>query len=412
MKYVIIGNSAAAIGAVQGIRETDKEGGITIITDEPHHTYSRPLISYWLEGKVADDKMYYRDKDFYKDNNVEVLYSRRAEKIGKTSVTLDGGEKVKYDKLLVATGSKPFVPPMKGLDKVKNQFTFMTWDSAKAIKKKVKKNTKVLIIGAGLIGLKAAEALYHLNADITVVDLADRILPSILDVRAGEIMQKHIESKGTKFILNASVEEFSASSAKLTNGETVDFDILIVAVGVRPNTELVSEAGGKVDRGIITDDTQQTTIKNVYAAGDCTVSHDCSSGTDKILALLPNAFMQGEIAGKNMAGNEAHYQNAIPMNAIGFYGLHIITAGSYDGEEFVEEDAQKEQYKKLVFKDGLLKGFILMGDVARAGIYTSMIKERIPLDNVDVELLKDRPQMMMFGRQRRLEKLGGITVKE
>lgn len=220
-------------------------------------------------------------------------------------------------------------------------------------------------------------------------------------------MQKHIEDKGTKFILGTSVEQFSKNSAKLTNGETVDFDILVIAVGVRPNTELVSDAGGKVEKGIITDLHQQTTIDNVYAAGDCTVSHDCSSNTDRILALLPNAFMQGEVAGKNMAGEETLYLNAISMNAIGFYGLHIITAGSYDGDEDITEDADKEIYKKLVFKDGLLKGFILMGDVARAGIYTSMIKEQIPLTEVDLDLLRDKPQMMMFGKARREEKLAG-----
>lgn len=406
-KYVIIGNSAAAIGAVQGIRSVDKDGSITIITDEAYHTYSRPLISYWLEGKVADDKIYYREPDFYEKNNVKVIFSVRAEKIENGCVVLDNGEKVQYDKLLVATGSKPFVPPMKDIDKVEDKFTFMTWDSAKAIREKVTAGTKVLIIGAGLIGLKCAEALHHLNADITVVDLADRILPSILDVRAGEIMQKHIEDKGTKFILGTSVEQFSKNSAKLTNGETVDFDILVIAVGVRPNTELVSDAGGKVEKGIITDLHQQTTIDNVYATGDCTVSHDCSSNTDRILALLPNAFMQGEVAGKNMAGEETLYLNAIPMNAIGFYGLHIITAGSYDGDEDITEDADKEIYKKLVFKDGLLKGFILMGDVARAGIYTSMIKEQIPLTEVDLDLLRDKPQMMMFGKARREEKLAG-----
>ncbi len=406
-KYVIIGNSAAAIGAVQGIRSVDGEGLITVISDEPYHTYSRPLISYWLEGKVDDEKIYYREPDFYEKNNVMTMFGTRAVKIGDGYVTLENGGKVQYDKLLVATGSKPFVPPMAGLENVKDKFTFMNWDSAKAIKEKVKENTKVLIIGAGLIGLKCAEALYHLKADITVVDLADRILPSILDVRAGEIMQKHIEDKGTKFILGASVEQFTENSAKLTNGMTVDFDIVVVAVGVRPNTELVYEAGGKVEKGIITDMTQLTTIPDVYAAGDCTVSHDCSSGTDRILALLPNAFMQGEVAGKNMAGKETYYLNAIPMNAIGFYGLHIITAGSYDGEAFVEENAEKEQYKKLVMKDGLLKGYILMGDVARAGIYTSMIKEQIPLADVDIELLKTKPQMMMFGKARRDEKLAG-----
>lgn len=407
-KYVIIGNSAAGIGCVQGIRSVDGEGLITIISDEPYHTYSRPLISYWLEGKVTDDKIYYREESFYDDNKVMTMLGQKAVKIEDGYVLLESGGRVAFDKLLVATGSKPFVPPMKGLDTVPDKYTFMHWDSAKAIKEKVKDNTRVLIIGAGLIGLKCAEALYHMNADITVVDLADRILPSILDVRGGEIMQKHIESKGTKFILNTSVEEFSGNTAKLTNGDTVDFDILVIAVGVRPNTELISEAGGKVEKGIVTDLMQETTIPNVYAAGDCTLSHDASSDTDKILALLPNAFLQGEVAGKNMAGEQTLYLNAIPMNAIGFYGLHIITAGSYDGESYITEDEGKEQYKKLVFKDGLLKGYILMGDVARAGIYTSMIREQIPLEDVDVELLKDKPQMMLFGKKRRDEKLAGI----
>ena len=134
--YVIIGNSAAAIGAVQGIRSVDRDGSITIITDEAYHTYSRPLISYWLEGKVADDKIYYREPDFYEKNNVKTIFSTRAEKIENGCVVLDNGEKVQYDKLLVATGSNPFVPAMKGLDEVEDKLTFMTWDSAKAIREK------------------------------------------------------------------------------------------------------------------------------------------------------------------------------------------------------------------------------------------------------------------------------------
>lgn len=407
MNYVIIGNSAAAVGTISGIREIDKTGKITVISDENYHTYSRPLISYWLMGKVSDKNIYYREPDFYEKNGVETVLGHKVTKIdaaGKT-VALDDGSTIGYDKLMVATGSKPFVPPMNGLDKV-NYHTFMTYDSVKAIKNEVKEGIKVLIIGAGLIGLKAAEALNEYKAQITVVDLADRILPSILDARAGAKMQKHIESKGTRFILGTSVDEFSEHSAKLKNGMTVDFDMLIIAVGVRPNTELVSDAGGKVDRGIICDMTQKTTLADVYAAGDCTVSYDASSDTNKILALLPNAYMQGEIAGKNMAGQETYYLNAIPMNAIGFFGLHIITAGSYDGEEYVEET--ENTYKKLVFRDGMLKGFILMGDVKRAGIYTSMIKERIDLSDVDIELLKEKPQMMMFSKERREEKLGGI----
>lgn len=408
MNYVIIGNSAAAVGAVEGIRSIDRDGRITIISDEKYRTYSRPLISYWLMGRVADDKIYYRGEDFYEKNGVETLLGRRAVKIdpAKKTVTLDDGSQIAYDRLLNATGSKPFVPPMKGLEKVKYS-TFMSLDSAKEIKAQLREGMNVLIIGAGLIGLKAAEALDGCGVGITVVDMADRILPSILDERAAAKMQSHIESRGVRFKLGTSAQELTEHSALLTNGETVDFDLLIVAVGVRPNTELIAEAGGKVERGIICDDMQQTSLEDVYAAGDCTVSHDVSSGADKILALLPNAYMQGEVAGKNMAGGSAHYEKAIPMNAIGFFGMHIISAGSYDGEEYVEET--ENTYKKLVFKNGVMCGYILMGDVARAGIYTSLIKERISTADVDIELLKEKPQLLMFGKAARKEKLGGAV---
>lgn len=406
-KYVIIGNSAAAIGTIEGIRSVDTEGTITLISDEKHHTYSRPLISYYLLGKVEEKKMLYRDKDFYKKNGVETKLGVRAAKIGKNSVTLENGEEVPFEKLMVATGSKPFVPPMEGYDSVKNSFTFMTLDSVKEIKKKLHKTSRVLIIGAGLIGLKAAEAVEGTVAELTVIDLADRILPSILDADAGKLMQKHIEEKGTKIILGTSVKKFEGNTAELTNGEKIDFDILITAVGVRPNTELVKEAGGEVNRGIKTDDTQLTSLANVYAAGDCTESYDVTTGTEKILALLPNAYMQGEVAGKNMAGAEAHYTNAIPMNAIGFYGLHIITAGSYEGTAYCTQNG--ENYKKLFFRDNKLVGFILMGsEIKRAGIYTTMIKQQTDLAGVDMELLKEKPQLLMFGKDVRRQKLANV----
>lgn len=409
MKYVIIGNSAAAVGTIQGIRLVDKEGQIVVIADEKYHTYSRPLISYWLKGAVTEENMRYRDEDFYEKNDVDTLFGTRVTKINPAAktVTIENGNEISYDKLMIATGSKPFIPPMEGLDKVAKKFTFMTFDSAKAVKEAVTEGAKVLIVGAGLIGLKAAEALEHYGADMTVIDLADRILPSILDEDASAIMQKHIESKGVKFILGTSVKEFSENSALLNNGDTVKFDMVILAVGVRPNTELAAEAGGTVNRGIVTDQKQAVNgLKDVYAAGDCTESLDITTGQQKILALLPNAFMQGEVAGQNMAGKEIYYLNAIPMNAIGFFGLHIITAGSYDGEAFTETDGVKN-YKKLVTKDNELKGFILMGDVKRAGIYTSLIKHHISIDECDFELLKEKPQLIAFSRDYRNEKLAG-----
>ncbi len=409
MNYVIIGNSAGAIGCVEGIRKVDSLGKITLIASEPYHTYSRPLISYLIYGKTDEERMKYRGATFYSDNGVDAKLATTVTKINKEEKTVetDGGEKIHYDKLLIATGSDPFIPPMSGLDTVEKKFTFMTLDSAKALDAALTPESRVLIIGAGLIGLKCAEGIRDRVGEITVVDLADRILPSILDRAGSEIMRRHIEKSGVKFILSDSVREFSAGSATLNSGKTLEFDILVIAVGVRPATSLAVDAGIAVGRGIVTNERCETSVPDIYAAGDCTESYDITAETRKILALLPNAYMQGECAGKNMAGDsEAVYDKAIPMNAIGFFGLHIVSAGSYDGEEYVETDG--ESYKKLVTRDGLLRGFILIGNVKRAGIYTSLIREKTPLDTIDFELIKTKPQLMAFAKTERRKKLSGM----
>lgn len=402
-KYVIIGNSAGGIGCVEGIRSIDKDGEITLIASEPYHTYSRPLISYLLYGKTDEQRMKYRPDSFYKDNKVKKMLGKTVVSIDKKEkkVLLSDGKEVPYEKLLVATGSVPFVPPMDGLDKVKKKFSFMTLDDAHKLEKSITPQSKVLIVGAGLIGLKCAEGINDKVKSITVVDLADRILPSILDSDGSEVVRKHIESQGVKFYLSDSVKKFEKNKATLVSGTEIDFDILVLAVGVIPCVSLIKDIGGKVNRGIVTDNKCRTSIKDIYSAGDCTESHDVSSNTDKVMALLPNAYMQGETAGINMAGGDASYDNAIPMNAIGFFGLHIITAGTYEGESYVYAD--DSNYKKLFYKSNRLKGYIMIGDVKRAGIYTSLIKKRTPLSSIDFDLIKEKPQLMAFSRKSRKE---------
>lgn len=407
MNYVIIGNSAAAIGCIEGIRQIDKDGKITIISNEAHHTYSRPLISYLLKGKTDINKMKYRPDSFYEDNNVKTILGHSVSKINKDTkkVVLDNNSEVSYDKLMIATGSSPFIPPILGLETVKNKFTFMTLDDELALEKSLNENSRVLIIGAGLIGLKCAEGLHKKVAKITVLDLANRILPSILDEAGSEIMKNHIEGEGVSFILDDSIFKLSVDNATLKSGKTIDFDVLVLAVGVRANTKLIEDIGGDVGKGIKTDEYLKTSIKDIYSAGDCTESWDITANENRVLALLPNAYMQGECAGINMAGGEKEYKNAIPMNAIGFFGLHIITAGTYDGDEYIVKN--DKSYKKLVTKDNLLKGYILIENIARAGIYTSLIREKTPLDTIDFDLIKDKPQLMAFNKNDRKEKLGG-----
>mgnify|MGYP002798269820 FL=1 len=410
MNYVIIGNGTAAVGTIEGIRAVDPTGPITVISDEIYPVYGRPLISYLLLGKTTEDKMlHYRPADFYETNGVKTMLGRTVTKIDAAAKTvlLEGGEAVPYDKLCVCTGSRPFVPPMEGLDTVQNKTSFMTLDDAKRLNNMLgdQNDKRVLIIGAGLIGLKCAEGIYQRVKELTVIDLAPRILPNVLTEVPAAIIQKHIEGKGVQFILGDSVARFDGNTATLQSGGTIDFDILVIAVGVRPNTELAADAGCEVNRGILIDDHSATTVPDIYAAGDCTVSHDIAANTDRILAILPNAYMQGEAAGRNMAGSNTSFDKAIPMNASGFMGLHMITAGSYDGDTYLEQD--EDHYKLLVTRDNHLVGFIMIGDVDRAGIYTSLIRERTPLDTIDFDLIREKPQLMAFSRAERAKKLGG-----
>jgi NAD(P)H-nitrite reductase large subunit len=411
MKYVIIGNSAAGIGAVEGIRQIDKSGEITIITNEPHHTYSRPLISYLLLGKTTEEDMKYRSYDFYNENDCTLLSNISANEINaeKKQVLLADGKTIPYDKLLVAAGSSAFVPPFEGLNAVHDQYMFMSLDDAQKLDKVLDKQKRVLIIGAGLIGLKCAEGISKRVSHITVIDLAPRILSSILDEGGAKLVQNHIEGKGVEFKLAASVKRFENNAAILENGEKINFDILVLAVGVRPNTSLLKGIA-KIDKGIVINAQSQTSAADIYAAGDCTQTLDISSGQSRIMALLPNAYMQGECAGVNMAGGEKTFDKAIPMNAIGFFGLHMITAGNYTGKEYAE--TEDSRYKRLFYSDNKLNGYIMIGDVEKAGIYTSLIREQTPLNTIDFALVCTQPGLMAFTKEDRQLKLGGGALTQ
>lgn len=404
--YVIIGGGIASLGCIDGILDADKEGKITLISGEDALPYARPLISYYLEGKTTFEKMCYRGEEFYKTNNIDVKSGVKAEKIEDGTVILDSGEKLPFDSLLVATGSSPFVPPISGLDSVEKKFTFMTENDALSLEKAIGKDSKVLIVGAGLIGLKCAEGIYKKVASITICDLADKVLSSILDKDSADIVKAKIEEHGVKFMLSDSVSEFKGNKALMKSGETVEFDVLVMAVGVRPNLSLLKDLGAQINRGVIVNDKMETSVPGIYAAGDLNEGFDITSGNKKIMAILPNAYMQGLTAGKNMTGAESLFDNQIPMNSIGFFGYHIMTAGSYDGELYEERNG--DSVKKLYVKDNRLSGFILLGNVEKAGIYTSLIRNQVPLDSIDFESIKKNPSLLAFSQNYRRKNLGGV----
>ena len=405
-RYVIIGNGVAAAACIEGIRSIDPEGTLTVISEESHEVYCRPLISYYLEGKTDAEKMKYRGADFYSENRVKVFFGEKASAIDteRKRVVTDKGNEIAYTDICIATGSSPFVPSFEGLETVPEKHSFMTLDDAYALEEAVSEDSRVLIIGAGLIGLKCAEGLKERVKEITVCDLAERVLSSILDTECAALMQEHLENNGISFLLGDSAKSFSGNKAIMNSGKEVEFDVLVLAVGVRANTQIAKEAGCEVNRGILINDRMQTSVEHIYAAGDCAEGTDITSGEHKVLAILPNAYMQGYCAGVNMAGGREVFDKGIPMNSIGFFGFHAMTAGSYyteaDGGRMYEEKTERS-IKRLFTKDGFLTGFILIGREERAGIYTSMIREKIPLAEVDFDLLKRAATNAAFTEEKR-----------
>ena len=408
-RYIIIGGGIAGVSCVEGIRSADPEGKITLISAEECSNYGRPLISYYLQGKTDVAHMSYRGADFFEKNGVRVLHGVSAQRIDTAAhrVVLSDAAVLEYDALCLCTGSYPVVPKFEGLETVEKRFTFTTLSDALALEQAVTKESRVLIIGAGFIGLKCAEGLRDRAGSVTVCDMADHVMPANLDADSAGILQRHLEANGIRLIPGDSVKRFRGGTAALQSGAEEAFDVLVIAAGVRPETALFTAAGGKAGRGIPVDAAMKTALPDIWAAGDCTESVDLTTGKPDVLAVLPNACMQGRCAGVNMAGGAAVFDNGIKMNSIGFFGLHLMSAGTYT--EPVYSELSEHSCKKLFASRGVLTGFILVGDVARAGIYTAMIRNRTPLDSIDFESVKREPSLLPFGRAYRAQKLGGVV---
>jgi len=420
MKYVIIGASAAGLAAAEAVRKTDALGDITVLTNEPYLPYSRPSISYYLKGKVKENDMYLRKPYFYKEKKINIVTFSRVTAIDKDKKIVKVGRKsYPYDKLCICTGSKPFVPPMENVEGKSNALTFLDLESTKQIKKLADDKTRAVVIGAGLIGMKAAEGLVKICKSVNVVELAPRILPSILDDNSSKYVKKYLEENRIKFHLENTVVKAVSKGKKITgvvlsSGKKLACDLLILAVGVRPQTELAEQAGLEVNRGIVTDiSTMQTSDADIYAAGDCCVSVDMLDGSKKILALWPNAVQQGSAAGAQMAGGDLEVDGTYSVNAIDFFGLRICTCGLINakGEQYSDRVKKNgSSYKRLVFDGNRLIGFVLINSSTNAGIYTSLISNKTDIDTLKADIMEE-PSIFLFDKTERVSKLrGGVSI--
>lgn len=395
MRYLIIGNSAAGIFAGETIRGLDPDGQITMISNENCLPYSRCLTSYFLGKELPEEMMYIRDKNFYSETGIE-FKAGNVERVDadSKSVLLDSGEKITYDKLLIATGSSPFNPPLEGSD-VDGVFELRTLDDAKAMADFAPKVKAAVVMGAGLVGLKGAHGLHELGINVSIVGSAPQVMRHSIDVEAASILTRLLEEDGYRVLLNTKVVKvlsemntdgrMTVAGVLLSTGEQIPCQMIIRAVGVRPNVKLVSGSGVSVNYGIIVNEEMQTTVKDIYAAGDVAEAFDLLSGEKSISALWPTATEQGIVAGCNMAGVKRVYHGSLALNSAVICGVGIISVGfmnlpTGDGCVLRASEPAKNYYRKFLIQDEHLVGMIMVGSIEGAGILSGLIRKRAKVD--------------------------------
>jgi len=405
---LIIGNGVAAASAVEGLREADRAGRITVISDEVHPFYSRPLISYLLASTVTEDWLWLRPPDFYQRLAVETALGLRVERVdvGNRQLHLSDGETMAYDRLLLACGGRPITPPIEGSDRP-GVFTFTTLDETRRLDAYLREHSprRATVLGAGLIGLKTAEALMARGLEVTLVELADRVLSATLDERASDLIREGLAGVGAQVFTGTTIARIEGTDGGVTgvvlrDGGSFPSDLVVLAIGVRPAIEPLKGTGIDCGQGVLVDEYLETNVEGVFAAGDVVEGYDITAETSRVVATWVNAARQGRVAGRNLTGARQEYEGSLAMNAVEIAGVATISMGvtapgseDLDGVEVLEEfDAQASTYRKVVLKGNRVIGGIFVGDIDRAGIFTGLIRS-----GTDVSPFRDRLLSPDFG---------------
>ena len=427
MKYLILGNGPAGVIAAETLRKADPKAKITMIGSEDEPPYSRMAIPYFLEGNIEEGGTYLRKaKTHFKNLKVtnKVARATAVDSSAKT-VALSDGSTESYDKLLIATGSHPIRPPIPGID-LPNVHTCWTLDDARAIASLAKQGKKVVQVGAGFIGCIILEALAKNGVDLTVVELGDRMVPRMMTPKAGGIIKDWVQSKGVRVVTSAKVETISASgqssgsildsikgifgdgnsspatgdqmTVKLSTGEQIACDLVIMSAGVKPNIDFLDGSVVQVVNGILTDRHMQSSVADIYAAGDVAEAPDLFSNTPMVSAIQPNAADQARIAALNMAGRSTEHAGVLAINVLDTLGLISSSFGQWegvDGGQSVELSEPKyNRYISLQFKDDVLVGATSVGLTQHVGVLRGLIQGQVSLGEWK-DVLMEEPLRVM-----------------
>jgi NAD(P)H-nitrite reductase large subunit len=392
MRYIVVGSGPAGISAAEEIRKTDPAGSITMITADPHPAYSPVMLTYWMSGHYTNERLFFRDMGSWAaDHRVDLRCDKQVTAIDvqRQVVTLAPGEEFAYDRLLIATGAVPLIPPIPGI-RAKGVCTFRTFADAEEILTSRRDLEHLCIMGGGFIGIKLACHLRERGLSVLVVEKEPRLASRIFDQRASDIVKEQLHSHGISVETGTGITDISnrdgwVSGVRLEDGRMFPAQILVVAVGVRPNTSFIEAPITTTGGGIPVDERMETLAPHMYAAGDVATTRDSITSLPFSNAVWPAATRQGKVAGANMAGGRRTYVHNFSLNALNLYGLQVASAGHSlepkgDGIAVFQEE-RGDGYRKIVLKSGVLIGFILIGDTSRAGSFLSRMKRGDVIEN-------------------------------
>jgi len=385
MRYIIIGGSAAGISAVEAIRSVDRTSPIELFSREGTPFYSRVLLSYYIAGAITKEELHFRPLEFFSENRVTAHLGQRVERVLPESkfIRMEDGREYPYDRLLIATGSSPKILDIPGKDK-KGVVVMRYIEHAQEIVNRLEEIRTACVLGGGLIGLRTGYALSVRGVKVKILVKSGHVLSQMLDRESAEMIQGTMREHGVDIRTGRDAVEIAGKESVegiiLDDGERINCQLVVIGKGVQPNVDFLTSTQIKVNEGIVADETMRTNLPDIYVAGDVAETYDLTTGRMGVNAIWPCAFEQGRVAGLNMAGREAKYGGSFRMNSLDFYGLPVISMGitRIDGNGFQEfQRKTKNTYRKLVLKDGHIVGAILVGEVQKAGILTTLLKKRV-----------------------------------
>jgi NAD(P)H-nitrite reductase large subunit len=413
MKHVILGAGPAGVIAAETIRKHAPNDEIVLVGDEPEAPYSRMAIPYLLIGNVGEEGTHLRHgKDHYAKLRIDLKRGARAKAVDVStkSVALDDGSTLVYDRLLIATGSSPASPPIPGIDS-EGVLHCWTLKDARAIAQRATKGARVLQMGAGFIGCIIMESLAARGVELTVVEMGDRMVPRMMGPTAGGMIKDWCEKKGVRVFTGTRVDAIEAAGAaaptaagaplkvRLSNGQTLDADLVISATGVKPNIGFLETSGVKCLLGVLTDEHLQTNVPGIYAAGDCAEAFDKVSGKTIVSAIQPNAAEQARVAALNMVGKKTELRGVTQINVLDTLGLISTSFGDWQGApggEHVElTDKVAGRHLSLQFGGDRLVGCNSVGWTEHVGAMRGLVEGQVKLGaEWKQRLLKDPTQLM------------------